>query len=262
MESSQTADQFWSPRLIFGLITLFSLIYFNLLYLRWDTLPEILQHRYLSLHPFPQTPLSLRLFSHRQSSAGMPWLQVVFRFAPEPRPCRHRAAGRQPLRPSVCRPCPGAFDRGDCAGRGGRSRVLRRTGAAALHQPGTPPSGPPTPSTRQPGDRPPAGALSPNCSQAHPAFWHCHGRHQRPPIPDLTPAWQPLPADSPIRSPQTSRSACRRYGGPGHSAHGARAAPAKLLQQELSSQPAKDLKPNGFRLVKNLQALCLGVKYL
>lgn len=44
MESSQTADQFWSPRLIFGLITLFSLIYFNLLYLRWETLPEILQH--------------------------------------------------------------------------------------------------------------------------------------------------------------------------------------------------------------------------
>lgn len=44
MHTSQTADQFWSPGLIFGLTILFSLIFFNLLYLRWETFPEILHH--------------------------------------------------------------------------------------------------------------------------------------------------------------------------------------------------------------------------
>jgi hypothetical protein len=44
MQSNQTADQFWSPRLIFGLTTLFSLIFFNLLSLRWETFPEIMHH--------------------------------------------------------------------------------------------------------------------------------------------------------------------------------------------------------------------------
>lgn len=44
MDGSQTAENFWSPGLIFGLTILFSLIFFNLLFLRWETLSEILHH--------------------------------------------------------------------------------------------------------------------------------------------------------------------------------------------------------------------------
>ncbi|MFY9943285.1 MAG: hypothetical protein WAK57_14000 [Desulfobacterales bacterium] len=44
MQSNQTVDQFWSPRLIFGLTILFSLIFFNLLSLRWETFSDILNH--------------------------------------------------------------------------------------------------------------------------------------------------------------------------------------------------------------------------
>jgi hypothetical protein len=42
MHGSQTAEHFWSPGLIFGLTILFGLIFFNLLYLRWETFAEIL----------------------------------------------------------------------------------------------------------------------------------------------------------------------------------------------------------------------------
>jgi hypothetical protein len=44
MHGSQTAENFWSPGLIFGLTILFSLIFFNLLFLRWETFSEILHH--------------------------------------------------------------------------------------------------------------------------------------------------------------------------------------------------------------------------
>ena len=44
MHGSQTAENFWSPGLIFGLAILFSLIFFNLLFLRWETLSEVLHH--------------------------------------------------------------------------------------------------------------------------------------------------------------------------------------------------------------------------